>query len=52
MQLYISPLPHQYQNVDSSNTEGGDDGDGDYAGADVFDPFDFDIPFRFDKVAY
>lgn len=51
--LFISPLPpHQYQNVDGGDAEGGDDGDSDYAGADIFDPFDLDIPLRFDKVAY
>ena len=49
----INPLPHHQQpKVDGGDAEGGDDGDGDYAGADVFDPFDLDIPLGFDKVAY
>ena len=50
--IHLPLPPHQQPKVNGGNTEGGDNGDGDYAGADVFDPFDLDIPFRFDKVAY
>ena len=45
---YTLPLPpNQQPNVYSGDSEYGD---GDYAGADVFDPFDLDIPFWVYKI--
>lgn len=41
--LFSPPPHHQYPKIYGGDAEGGDDGDGDYTGANVFDSFDLDI---------